>query len=280
MKPAFLTLDFEEWFDLEYLQRYALDKSISVALGVEKLLEVLDNLNVRASFFVLDSVAKKNKALLRDILQAGHEIGSHGLTHRLLSSMPDRQFETEVRQAKANLEEMTGVPVLGYRAPCFSMNSAKLEIVRAAEFKYDSSVIDFSLHPLYGTVDLAQWTEVSEWIYRNDEFHEFKIPTTLVLNRRIPISGGGYLRIFPFLVFRLLLARALRHWKSYLLYIHPFECTLMRVPLAGVGWKDQLRFWIGRKRALPRVQNVIRICRTQGFEFLTFGEYLKNACRP
>src|SRR5690625_4628267 len=157
MKKAYLTIDIEEWYHLDYLKTYEINKNeIETIPQIFDFLDLLDQLNIKATFFSLAEIAYQHADILRDIRDRGHEIGSHGLDHDLLYYKTDEQFKNEVTEARKVLNEVVGQEVVkGYRASCFSMDRNKLDLLIEAGYLYDSSYISFAEHPLYGSLDLS-----------------------------------------------------------------------------------------------------------------------------
>jgi polysaccharide deacetylase family protein (PEP-CTERM system associated) len=233
---------------------------------------MLDELGVKATFFAVAEHTEKNADIIREIVRRGHEIACHGLDHKLLYEKGDETFREEIAEAKRILERVARRPVIGYRASCFSMDRGKLELLRKAGFLYDSSKITFAQHPLYRYLDLIGFEKVDDLIYRDGEFFEFEIPTLKIQKYSVPISGGGYLRLFPFSLLKALINKyELRH-ENFLIYVHPFELTAMNLPMPG-GLKaaSRLRCLIGRKRNLKKLRKLILHLKSKGGEFRTLG---------
>ena len=279
MKTVFLTIDIEEWYHLDYLKKYNLYKdSIETVPKIFDFLDMLDKLNIKATFFVLAELAYKYADIIRDIRDRGHEIGCHGLDHELLYNKSDQEFENEVIKAKAIINEVLGKDaVKGYRASCFSMDRNKLDILKKCGYKYDSSYIKFAQHPLYGDLDLSGYTKVDDLIYENDGFYEFEIPSIEIGNFHLPISGGGYLRLFPYRLIKLLLKRYSTEHDNFLLYIHPFELTNTKLPLSKkLSLTDRFRASVGRKRNLKKIEKLLTKLIEDGVEFKTMGQAINS----
>lgn len=275
MSTFFLTLDLEEWYHLDYLKSFSLDTSISLVPYIDSVLDNLDQLGIRMTVFALADVAKKNRNLICELACRGHEVATHGLNHDLLQIKTNEQFRAELSQAKSELEDLLGQEVRGYRAACYSIDDEKLGIVQECGFAYDSSFIRFSDHPLYGVPKLKGFTAVDDLVYKRDGFYEFEIPTLELFSKHIPISGGGYYRLFPWPVFQMLFRRYSREYANFLFYIHPFELTARQVPLpAGVSMVNRFRFSVGRKNNAAKLDRLLRYAIEQGYEFSTMSDYI------
>jgi len=267
-------MDVEDWYHLDYFRGVARDRSASMLDGLDGYLAFLDRHAIRTTFFVLGELAERLKVPLRAMVDAGHEVASHGMFHQRPLSMTTPEFAVDLRDSKAALENVVQRPVEGYRAPCFSLDRERLEEVRKAGYGYDSSRIDFSGHPLYGTLDLDGFTTVGPGQYVLDGFHEFEVSTLALCGRRLPVSGGGYLRIATWAVMRPLLQTYVASRAFYVLYIHPFELSRQPNPaeLSRLPYAQRLRFSIGRAGVARKLDRVVQLLRHHGFSFATFRD--------
>lgn len=155
-----ISVDVEEYFQVEGLARLVdrgeWDRLESrVDWETRQLLDLFARLGVRATFFTLGWVARRHPALVRQIVSEGHELASHGDGHRMITQMTRAEFREDVRAARAALEDAGGVPVLGYRAPTFSVVKDTLwalDELRDAGYRYDASIYPIR-HDRYGIPD-------------------------------------------------------------------------------------------------------------------------------
>lgn len=275
MKKVFLTIDIEEWYHLDYLKSYKLNKlEVETIPKIFDFLDMLDDMEIKATFFILGEIAYKYADIIREIHDRGHEIGCHGLDHDLLYEKTDEQFKNEVTEAREILNEVVGQNVVkGYRASCFSMDRKKLDILKELGYLYDSSYISFAQHPLYGDLNLDGFTKTEDLIYKNNDFLEFEIPTYKVGNFNIPISGGGYMRLLPYPILNYLLNKYFKKHKNFVLYLHPFELTDINLPFPkNISFKDKFRASVGRKGNLKKLRKVLEKLKRDGAEFKMFNE--------
>lgn len=272
-KVALLSMDVEDWHHLDYFES-GRSGNWSMLDGMDRFADVLAEECVPATFFCLGELARPLRSRLDGLRRAGHELASHGPDHELPTRSTTAAFERRMRGHKAELEDVLGVGIVGYRAPCFAMDREKVEVLASLGFGYDSSLVDFPSHPLYGSMDLATWESTRRGVRRDPDsgMVEFEIPTVSVAGRRIPVAGGAYFRVFPWRLTRLLLARALADFDVYVFYIHPFECSASEIgPLpVGTTASTRLRFTMGRRHVLPRLRKLISLLRENDFEFSTF----------
>jgi polysaccharide deacetylase family protein (PEP-CTERM system associated) len=274
MKTALLSMDVEDWYHLEYFAG-ASRGGASMLDGVGRFRDTLAGEGVPGTFFTLGEIAAEDPSPLRALHAEGHEIASHGPDHALLRGVTADAFARQLRDDRDRLEQAVGAPVLGYRAPCFSMNREQLERLPEIGFRYDSSMIRFGDHPLYEPMELDDWPEVADGIRRQpgSGFLEFEVPTLPLGGRRVPVGGGAYFRVFPWALTRALVRRHLARSGTYVFYIHPFECSGVAKAdyPAGTRALTRYRFQTGRKHTLARLRRLIRLLRSEGFTFSTFG---------
>lgn len=278
MNKAFLTVDLEEWYHLDYLDTETCrDTGVRVVPQIFDFLEMLDDEGVKATFFCVGEIAGENGDILREILRRGHAIGCHGWDHSLLTNKSVEQFTAQTRMAREAIEAVTGVKVTGYRASCFTMEREKLDALKALGFEYDSSKICFAQHPLYRNLDLTGFEPVEDLVYVQDGFSEYEIPTLDIMKYSIPISGGGYLRLFPFWLLRLLLGRYAKKHENFTIYVHPFELTALPLPLPeNLGFGTKFRCRVGRRNNLKKLRRVIRWLKKHSARFITIEQDRKE----
>lgn len=274
MKYAYLTVDLEEWYELDYLKDYDLSSSgIRVVPEIYTFLDILDKYGIKATFFVIADIAHENEDVIKEIVKRGHAIGCHGLDHRVLYEKTDEAFFNEMVKAKAIIEEVSGEEVIAYRSPCFSLEREKLELLKNAGYKIDSSKITFNQHPLYRKLDLSGFSNVDDLVYVQNDFFEYEIPTVEIGKYSIPISGGGYLRLFPMWLIKLLMKKYRRSHENFVVYLHPFELTNTALPLPkGLGMMTRFRCLVGRRRNIKKVERLICFLKKEGAQFKTFTE--------
>lgn len=274
MKVAVLSMDIEDWYHLEYFDHRACNRSQSLLDGIHVYRDFLARYGIHSSFFVLGELIEPLRNVLCELVMDGHDLGVHGWEHTLPMKMTIDEFSRDLRRAKKALENIIRMPVQGYRAPCFSLNRDRLDQVHAAGFEYDSSRILFAEHPLYGRLDLDGYLELSPNIYRNDTFFEFQVSSHPFAGRNFPVSGGGYIRIFPWFLMRRLIKSYLQQNELYVLYIHPFELSPQPTPSLPIGtqWPTRIRFKLGRSSVMGKLSALIDLLMADGCRFMTFSK--------
>ena len=269
---AVLSMDIEDWFHVDYFDRSTCDLSYSMLDGLDVYLELMDELNVLSSFFCLGELAESLKSRLREMSDYGHEIGSHTSSHRrpLLLSLPD--VREELRTSKDSLEQVVSSPVEGFRAPCFSFDRSCLDFLSELGYHYDTSRINFEMNPRYGSIDMEGFERYSKNIFIRDDFFEFQMSTQRFLFQNFPVSGGGYLRMFPWMLTASLLKKFLRDNELYTLYVHPYELSTKKSPPfpKDTSFVNKKRFGVGRTTVKRKITDLVKILQENNFTFMTF----------
>lgn len=225
-----MTVDVEDYFHVAALAK-SIDKSqwndmeYRVEGSTRRLLDLFDARGIHATFFVLGWVARKSPDLVREIHRRGHEVASHGMSHDLVYNQTPQVFAAETRESKALLEDLIGVPVLGYRASTYSITKRSLwalDILKEAGFVYDSSIFPIR-HDKYGISDAHQVPSLIQ-TPKGTSIVEFPMSTAPYFGLRVPVCGGGYFRLLPFWLTRACL-RKLNHTlrRPFIFYLHPWE---------------------------------------------------------
>jgi polysaccharide deacetylase family protein (PEP-CTERM system associated) len=191
--------------------------------NTERLLAIFDDHGIKATFFVLGWVAERFPRLVAQIAELGHEIASHGYGHRLIYDQTRRAFREDVRRAKDLLESTSGAPVLGYRAPSYSVTPRSLwalDVLIEEGYTYDSSIFPIR-HDRYG---IPQSARHPYFIHRPaGMLLEAPASTAAFGPVNLPIAGGGYFRILPYRWTRWGIHGINREGRAAIFYLHPWE---------------------------------------------------------
>lgn len=229
MEPAcqnVFSVDLEDWFCVQNLRAVILpgdwEKCESrIERNTLLLLDLLSRHHVEATFFVLGWIAERFPDLIREIERRGHEIATHGYSHRLLTSLTPGEFRADLEKSLEVLGGCCRQPILGFRAPSFSVTRGTwwaLDIMRSAGISYDSSIFPIGFHPDYGIADAPLAAHVIA-----DGPFEVPMSCAEVLGRKVPCSGGGYFRLLPYAATRALMRRCNQQGRPVIFYIHPWE---------------------------------------------------------
>lgn len=258
-----MTVDVEDYFHVaalsEFINRADWDKmELRVEENTARLLDLFAELNVRATFFVLGWVAKRTPRLIRRIHDAGHEVASHGMSHLLVYNQTPAEFTAETKESKAILEDAIGARILGYRASTYSITNKSLwalDVLRESEFLYDSSVFPIR-HDLYGIPSASQVPSVMR-TPSGAEIIEFPMSTVRILGARIPVSGGGYFRIFPYWLTRWGLRQInVQEKRPFVFYLHPWEIDPGQ-PRVRASLKSRVRHYTNLYRTEIRLRKLL-----------------------
>ncbi|TKB59321.1 MAG: DUF3473 domain-containing protein [Nitrospira sp.] len=242
-----LSFDVEEHFQVSAFwseaRRQQWDTYESrVENNTRKLVELLAQHGTKATFFVLGWVAERHPDLVKLLVRQGHEIASHGYGHELVTAQSPEQFRHDVRKAKDILEHLTGSPVLGYRAPSFSITDQSqwaLTILVEEGYLYDSSMYDRfqRSETARGNNGLVQIDTGAGRIWEVS-------PSTLnVCGFQVPVAGGGYFRLFPYATSKSFLQRLEKQGAKLVMYLHPWEIDPEQPRMDG-SWTSQFRHYL------------------------------------
>jgi len=246
-----MTIDVEDYFQVSAFDRVVKRGDWETLPGrvvsnTERLLQIFDEENVVATFFVLGWVAERYPQLVRRISAAGHEVASHGYAHRLIYHQTREGFRDDIRKAKSILEGITGEPVAGYRAPSFSITRKSLwamDVLIEQGYTYDASVYPIR-HDRYGIANFPRHSHVFK--ARKGSLLEVPGSTVRFCGMNWPIAGGGYFRILPYEWTQAGIAHLNKsERRPAVFYLHPWEID-----------PDQPRLQVGRVTAFRHYRNL------------------------
>ena len=239
-----LTVDVEDFFHVSALSSVIRPDDWSsydqarVVKNTQCLLDLFENYNYQATFFVLGWVAERYPELVREIKQRGHEVASHGWSHQLVYQQQPEVFRQETEKSKKLLEDITGEAVLGYRAASYSITPKSrwaLDILVELGFHYDSSLFPV-YHDRYGMpgCDVNPHQLITDG---GRKLVEFPLSTKNMFGYRLPVAGGGYFRLFPYWLNRFCWKSINKQNKPFVFYLHPWEIDpeQPKVPVSGLS---------------------------------------------
>lgn len=254
-----LTIDVEDYFQVSafapHINRADWDGiECRVERNVERILEMLDGTDAQATFFTLGWIAERYPQLVRRIVDNGHELASHGYGHLRASDQTEAAFFTDIDTAKRLLEDLSGVEVKGYRAPSFSIGKGNLwafDTLERAGYRYSSSIYPIK-HDHYGMPDAPRFAHSVGGLV------EIPVTTVRSFMRNWPASGGGYFRLFPYVVSRELLRRVNHADKQpAIFYFHPWEIDPEQPRVQGVSAKTRFRHYVNLDRMEHRISRLL-----------------------
>jgi len=273
-----LTIDVEEYFQVTAFSAVVKEEAWGnypsrAKESVLKTLELLDEFYVKGTFFVLGWVAERYPGIVREIHARGHEVASHGYSHKLIYNLGERKFREDLKRGKKLLEDICQENVLGYRAPSYSITKKSLwalDILMEEGFLYDSSIFPI-FHDIYGMPHAERFPhEINRPCGTIKEFPLSTIELKFLgMKYRLPVAGGGYLRLLPIGISK----RAIKgindnEKQPAVLYFHTWEIDPAQPRIKG-GWKSGFRHYFNLDKTAGRVKDIL-----SSFKFAPMREIL------
>ena len=272
-----LTIDVEDYYQVSAFESVVRFEDwhryeSRVEKNTHRILDLLDERETKATFFTLGWIAERQPQLVRTMNDRGHEIASHGYAHQRVYTQTPEQFREETRRSKGILEDISGQPILGYRAASYSITAKSLwalDILRQEGFTYDSSIFPIR-HDVYGIPGSQRFCHVFNG-QGGSRLIEFPLSTIRLGGTNIPIAGGGYFRLFPYAITRW----GIRHLNEkecqpVVVYLHPWEMDpdQPRIPASTLA---RFRHYLNLRRVRGRLVRLL-----QDSAFGTMAEVLKH----
>jgi polysaccharide deacetylase family protein (PEP-CTERM system associated) len=259
-----LTVDVEDYFHVAALAKAIRREDWDtlaprVESNTKRLLDIFDEAEITATFFVLGWVAERYPRLIEEIDRRGHEVGSHGFSHQLIYRQSPTEFGEETSRSKKLLEDLIGNAVLGYRAASYSITSESLwalDIIVETGFRYDSSVVPVR-HDLYG-VPGAKAVPHRLVTESGAEVIEFPPSTLEVLGLQMPVGGGGYFRLYPYGLSRYFLNKINKYGDPFIFYLHPWEIDPDQPRVDNLSLRSRFRHYLNLDKTELRLNRLIR----------------------
>lgn len=279
-----MTVDVEDYFQVYAFEHVLKGRDWSafecrIPRNVERILELFAKHNVKATFFTLGWVAQRFPLLVRAMVDAGHEVASHGMRHVRVTDQTPEQFREDASAAKQLLEEVTGKRVLGYRAASYSIcerNLWALDVLAECGYEYSSSVYPIR-HDIYGMPHAPRFS------FRAASGRLLEIPVTTVslFGRKWPSGGGGYFRLLPYVLSRW----AIRHVNGTdnepaLFYFHPWEIDPAQPRIENAGWRSTFRHYLNLKRMETRLERLLSDFRWDRMDRVFLSRSVTHSLEP
>lgn len=273
-----LTFDIEDWFQVENLRPIFPvttwnKQQLRVEQNTHKILDLLDSItslpnsaNARnlfytpkGTFFILGWIAERCPQLIKEIVDRGHEVASHGHNHMMCNHLKIKDLKEDLIRSKKTIEDITGIEVKGYRAPSFSISDSTLELVRMVGYRYDSSYNNFSRHGRYGTISVNGSMNSGQAIRIEKNFVELPISNLEIGLHTLPWGGGGYFRFLPPLIFKAGVKHILKQSNTYTFYIHPWELDPHQPRVKNLNMQSSWRHYLNLNKTQSRLHNLITV---------------------
>ncbi len=246
----FITFDIEEWFHANYEEENAKETtaerglevsqydatSTNLESNVDRLIDLCAENGVKSTCFILGDVAKNKPYVVKKLFEAGHEIASHGMSHKLIYPMTPEEFSTDLRTSSAILEQITGQKVVGFRAPSWSVKRETLpwfyEILAQEGFLYSSSI-----YPAKNTIFGIPNFPVTPHYPTSNFVLEIPQSVMNLFGNKVGYAGGGYLRFFPIWLIKQQIRKNNKEGKPIFIYLHPREIDIYQ-PRLKLGVMD------------------------------------------
>ena len=296
MNHILLTIDVEDWFQVENFKNYIPFSSWpSYELRVEKnshrILDLLDLITLepssllasqlpsrqnspKASFFVLGWLAERLPGLVREIHSRGHEVASHGYNHNLCNQQSCEDLKKDLKDSKKLLEDIIGSQVYGYRAPSFAINNDILQVIEDCGYLYDSSYNSFAMHERYGRLDLSKNENKGVAVKISNNFYELPIsnikfsiqnPKSKIQKLQLPWGGGGYFRTIPLSLFKRGVNSILNKYEAYIFYMHPWEIDSKQPRIKEASYFFKFRHYVNLHKNASKFSSFIKYFRKDSF---------------
>ena len=257
-----MSVDVEDYFQVSAFEsnisRSNWDKlECRVEQNTQKILELFEQKSIKATFFTLYWVAQRYPELIRTIVDAGHELASHGMEHKRVTQQTPSEFKADITESKYRLEDISGQAVIGYRAASYSITSDTywaLEILEEAGYQYSSSIYPIR-HDLYGIPDAPRFAYKP---FPESKFLEIPISTLQFGNNNYPCGGGGYFRLFPYQVSRWAINRLnVKQQQPALFYFHPWEIDPDQPRQTNISAKTRFRHYLNLTKMEQRLSSLL-----------------------
>ncbi|MBD3676019.1 MAG: DUF3473 domain-containing protein [Planctomycetaceae bacterium] len=276
------TVDVEDYFQVSAFAKEVPTSQwdqyqLRVVPNTLRILDLMEKHQVRGTFFVLGWVADKEPQLVREIANRGHEIGTHSYWHRLVYEQTPTEFADDLQQSIDILQEITGQPITSYRAPSFSITARSqwaLSILKDSNIQFDSSIFPI-VHDRYGVPDAEPRPHQIQLEPDGPTINEFPPSVHRKWSLNLPISGGGYFRLYPYPMSRHLLRKVnSQHFSPFMFYIHPWEVDPEQ-PRVKSSLRSRFRHYQNLKTTLPKLDKLL-----QTFRFGTLTEAWDSCQQP
>lgn len=273
-----LTIDVEEWFhanDFDVDEKYCNYAECRVEKNTDKLLGIFNEFGVKATFFVLGSIAKANPQIVKKIHRNGHEVGSHGCNHKMVNEMKPEEFRKDLRYSCGYIEDIIGEKVTSFRAPSWSIDTSNLWALEILEA--EGITVDSSMQPFRTFLSGSRYLPYMSFhpVIHGRKLNLLEVPSTTMnlFGLRIPFSGGTYLRVLPenFTVWAF---NRVNKKNQTMAYFHPWEFDRNPPKIKG-----NFMFNISHNTNLDTTEDKLRRLLNE-FQFTPLNELLRENSYP
>ena len=258
-----MTVDVEDYFQVSAFEKHiSRDKwdvlPCRVEANTNRVMDLFDKHNVKATFFMLGWVAERYPQLIRRIVDHGHELASHGYSHVRVTQQQPHEFREDVIRTKKLLEDIGGVVVRGYRAASYSIGARNLWALKVLEetgHLYSSSIYPIK-HDLYGMPEAPRF---AFYPHHDQGLLEIPVTTVSLFDKKLPCGGGGYFRFFPYALSRWAMNRVNQNdGQPCIFYFHPWEIDAEQPRQKGISAKTRFRHYLNLHRMEHRLDTLLK----------------------
>tara|TARA_B100001758_G_scaffold105218_1_gene90115 strand:+ start:29856 stop:30725 length:870 start_codon:yes stop_codon:yes gene_type:complete len=264
-----LTFDIEDWFHI--IQRYPddiLDKwsnyEVRIHQGMDRIFKILDDNNIKATFFILGYIARKHPEIVKRIHDLGYEVAAHSDMHKVAYKQSRNQYREDLSNCVNSLQDIIGAKIVSYRAPGFSIKKENVwafEVLDELGIEFDASIFPASRED-GGFDDFAQSTP-SIIKYNNVRIKEFPMSINTFLGKRFTVTGGGYFRFFPYRLMRKMVAAS----NYTMTYFHPRDFDSGQPMLDGLSLKRKFKSYYNLAKSYTKLKQL-----AYDFDFIDLRE--------
>lgn len=256
-----MTVDVEDYFQVSAFEKHIPKEDWAgipcrVEANVDKILDLFDQKDIKATFFTLGWIAERYPAMVREIVSNGHELASHGWEHIRVTNQEIADFKDDITKTRTLLEDISGQPIRGYRAASYSIGAKNLwalDVLAEAGYEYSSSIVPIS-HDLYGMPEAPRFAFQAA----NGRLLEIPITTITMAKRNINCGGGGWFRLFPYSFTRWALNNVNnKEEQSCIFYFHPWEIDPQQPRQKGIGAKTRFRHYLNLHKMYGRLERLL-----------------------
>jgi polysaccharide deacetylase family protein (PEP-CTERM system associated) len=262
IKTNAITIDVEDYFQVSAFENVIDRKDWDslehrIERNIQKILNLLSDQDTKATFFTLGWIAERYPAIVNKIVAGGHELASHGYAHQRVSNLTKQEFKTDILKAKEILENISGQAILGYRAPSYSIGKNNIwafKILAETGHTYSSSIYPVQ-HDHYGYPGAPRFAFRDQ----NTGLIEVPISTVKIMNRMLPVGGGGFFRFYPYPFSRYLINRVnLLDKQPTVFYLHPWELDPGQPMQSNISTKTRFRHYLNLHKTEGRLKRLLQ----------------------
>ena len=273
-----LTFDIEDWYHFDIFSTE--DKWDSyeprIELFLPKVLDLLDEYNIKATFFCLGWIARTYPQIIKEIKKHGHEIACHSDKHFFVREMNPKSFQEDLSRALDSIENIIGEKVVSFRAPAFSISEDAtwaFEVLVNNGIKNDCSIFpttrSFGGFPTFGE---AKPTII---VYGNNSINEFPMNTGTIIGKKVIFSGGGYFRLFPYPLIKKLMCQS----DYNITYLHMRDFDYQQPRFKYLSTMRYFKSYYGIKSAYDKFKKLLAAFNWISIEQASQELNWNNVCR-